>query len=85
MSTTLTARSTYRLLLRSTRLAFAGDLPLLHAARSEARNSFNANATLSPTDPAREHALKHAREVAEILRRNVVQGKDEEGEGRFSK
>lgn len=71
------ALQAYRQLLRSTRLAFAGDTPLLHAARTEARNSFQANAALSVDSPEATAAIVHAKEVAQILRENVVQGKKE--------
>lgn len=75
------ALAAYRHLLRSTRIAFQGDAPLLHAARSEARNNFRKNASLQPNDPALAAAVKHAEEVAQILRQNVVQGKKLEGIG----
>lgn len=65
----------YRHLLRSTRLAFAGDAPLLKAARSEARNNFRSNASLSAGSPEALAAVKHAEEVAQILKQNVVQGR----------
>ena len=58
-----------------------GDIPLLHAARAEARNSFLKNATLQPEDPALAAAIKHAEEVAIILRENVVQGEKNRGRG----
>jgi len=68
----------YRHLLRSTRLAFAGDAPLLKAARSEAHNAFRKNEALQSGEL--ESAVKHAEEVAKILRENVVQGKKIEGQ-----
>jgi len=71
------ALQAYRHLLRSTRLAFAGDAPLLHAARAEARNGFQQNVTLSPGSPELAAAVAHAEEVAQILKENVVQGKKE--------
>ena len=58
-----------------------GDAPLLHAARSEARNNFRKNASLQSNDPALAAAIKHAEEVAQILRQNVVQGRKAEGTG----
>ncbi|KAH7390047.1 putative mitochondrial zinc maintenance protein 1, mitochondrial [Cadophora sp. MPI-SDFR-AT-0126] len=69
------ASAAYRHLLRSARLAFQGDTHLLHAARSEARNGFRKNASMSLDDPALAPAIAHAEEVAKILRENVVQGK----------
>jgi len=76
-----TALVAYRHLLRSTRLAFAGDAPLLRAARTEARNSFRSN--LSISGPEQVAAVKHAEEVAQILKANVVQGRkvDSEADG----
>jgi hypothetical protein len=61
-----------------------GDAPLLHAARTEARNSFQKNAMLSPNSPESVAAVSHAEEVAKILKQNVVQGK-KEGEDLYSK
>lgn len=58
----------------------SGDATLLHAARSEARNHFRKNASLQANDPVLAAAVKHAEEVAQILRQNVVQGKKMEGE-----
>jgi len=69
------ALAAYRHLLRSTRIAFQGDLPLLHAARQEARNGFQKNSAILVEDPALASAIAHAEEVAQILRQNVVQGK----------
>ncbi|KEF52578.1 uncharacterized protein A1O9_11421 [Exophiala aquamarina CBS 119918] len=68
------ALAAYRHLLRATRIAFQGDFPLLHAARTQARAGFDS---LSSLDPASEEASKgiaHAEGVAQVLRHNVVQG-----------
>jgi len=67
----------YRHLLRSTRIAFQGDLPLLHAARQEVRNAFRKNASLLPEDAALAPAIAHAEDVSKILKENIVQGKKE--------
>jgi hypothetical protein len=61
---------------------YTGDLPLLHAARAEARTNFRKNASLQPNDPAVAAAVQHAEEVAVILKQNVVQGKKLDGEGK---
>lgn len=53
---------------------------MLTAARSSIREGFRANAALEPTSPEFPAAVKHAEEVATILRQNVVQGKREEGD-----
>ncbi|KAI0538410.1 hypothetical protein GGR58DRAFT_468277 [Xylaria digitata] len=75
MSTT--ALPAYRNLLRAARLAFQGDGTMLTAARESIRQGFRANAALEPTSPEFPNAVKHAEEVATILRQNVVQGKKE--------
>ncbi|KAI1361916.1 hypothetical protein F5Y08DRAFT_288785 [Xylaria arbuscula] len=67
----------YRGLLRAARLAFQGDAPTLAAARSSIRQGFLANASLEPLSAEYPAAVKHAEEVATILRQNVVQGKRE--------
>ena len=94
------ALSAYRLLLRSTRLAFAGtsllnphqtlssltfpgDAPLLNAARAEASSQFRAQAHLVPSSPECVAAVRHATEVAQILKANVVQGKKVEEDGQL--
>ncbi|CZS91574.1 probable FMP36 Found in Mitochondrial Proteome [Rhynchosporium agropyri] len=69
------ATSAYRSLLRSARLAFEGDTHLLTAARSQARQNFRQNASMSLDDPAYAPAIAHAQDVAKILRENVVQGR----------
>ncbi|KAI2615348.1 hypothetical protein GGR54DRAFT_297379 [Hypoxylon sp. NC1633] len=65
----------YRSLLRAVRVAFQGDERVLSAARTSIREGFRANASLEPTNPEVPSAIKHAKEVAAILRQNIVQGK----------
>lgn len=73
------ALSAYRSLLRSARLAFQGDAPILAAAQVQIRNEFRQKASIEPSDaPA---AIQHAQEVAKVLRENVVQGKKTEEGG----
>jgi len=73
------ALSIYRQLLRSTRIAFQGDIPTLTAARRAAREGFESNRdTSDPTE-----ALQHAKDVAMILRQNIVQGKFDESKDRY--
>jgi len=69
------ALAAYRHLLRSARIAFHGDIALLNAAKTQMRSGFEQNASLAPEDPATAAAIEHANGVAQILRRNVVQGK----------
>ncbi|KAJ6546525.1 RF-1 domain-containing protein [Mycena vulgaris] len=66
------ARSAYRLLLRASSSTFAGDEPVLRAFRSKIRQ--DALAARNTTDPAvyQQHN-DLAREVATILRKNIVQ------------
>ncbi|KAI0908070.1 hypothetical protein F4824DRAFT_188368 [Ustulina deusta] len=73
MSTT--ALPAYRSLLRAARMAFQDDGKMLDAARSAIRSGFRTNAALEPTSPEFPTAVKHAEEVATILRQNVVQGR----------
>lgn len=47
---------------------------MLTGARESIRNAFRDKATLPPSDPSIEPALKHADEVAAFLKANVVQG-----------
>ncbi|KAL8929040.1 MAG: hypothetical protein Q9208_001483 [Pyrenodesmia sp. 3 TL-2023] len=68
----------YRHLLRSITIAFRDDTRLLTSALSTARSSFESSRSLPPSEiPAK---ILHAEEVAQILRRNVVQGLADDGE-----
>lgn len=60
--------------------AVLGDDTLLLAARHQARVGFNANRVLSADDPEVAKQIKHATEVTQILRQNLVQGRPVEGE-----
>jgi len=68
------ALAAYRHLLRSTRIAFQGDLPTLTAARRAARDNFDQNRALASAEETSK-IIQHAEDVAKILRENVVQGK----------
>ncbi|KAG6991044.1 mitochondrial zinc maintenance protein 1 [Physcia stellaris] len=72
----------YRDLLRSARIAFQGDTRLLTGALSQARSAFEAGRSTSPSGPEFEAQLKHAGDVARLLRENVVQGASS-GEDRY--
>ncbi|KAG5989193.1 hypothetical protein E4U52_005849 [Claviceps spartinae] len=74
------ALSAYRNLMRAARLAFEGDAPVLIAAKQSIRTQFRQQANLSPGEKITQDAIKHAQEVAQFLRANVVQGKKIEGE-----
>ncbi|KAK9786767.1 putative Mitochondrial zinc maintenance protein 1, mitochondrial [Seiridium cardinale] len=71
----MAAVAAYRHLLRAARLAFQGDEPILNAARSQIRTGFRDHASLDPKSPEINDHIKHAQDVATILRENVVQGK----------
>ncbi|KAK1826899.1 hypothetical protein QBC39DRAFT_363310 [Podospora conica] len=68
---------TYRNLMRAARIAFQGDAPVLAGAQETIRKSFRDNASLPPSHPDVQAGLKHAEEVAQFLRTNLVQGKKE--------
>lgn len=67
------ARSAYRDVWRASSALFAGDPPVLQAFRSKLRNDavFAAEAAKDPETYERHNHL--GREVAEFLRKNVVQ------------
>ncbi|KAM0298034.1 hypothetical protein ACHAPM_008729 [Fusarium culmorum] len=81
--TTVLALNAYRHLMRAARIAFQGDAPILSAAQLQIRNEFRQKATIDASDaPA---AIKHAEEVAKVLRQNVVQGRRiEDGKDSYS-
>ncbi|CAD0098825.1 unnamed protein product [Aureobasidium mustum] len=66
--------STYRSLLRATRIAFQGDDSTLYNSRRFARDSFDQNRSIKAGSIEAEKAVEHAQGVAQILRENVVQG-----------
>jgi complex III assembly factor LYRM7 len=61
----------------------AGDVRVLDAARQQIRQGFRDKATLPTLDPEVEPSIKHAEEVANFLRTNLVQG--EKNGDRYSK
>jgi len=73
------ALAAYRHLLRSTRVAFEGDYHLLHAARKQARDSFNSLRSLNASSEEATKGIVHAEEVARLLRHNIVQAQKVEG------
>ncbi len=52
-----------------------GDPRVLTAARIEVKSKFKAHQFLPADDPGTEQKIAEAREVARILRQNIVQGK----------
>ncbi|CAK3824525.1 Mitochondrial zinc maintenance 1, mitochondrial [Lecanosticta acicola] len=73
-------RATYRNLLRATRIAFAGDEHTLGAARLHAREQFRAKKHEVSGSIEASQALEHAQGVTQILRENLVQGKNVGGD-----
>ncbi|KAL8804785.1 MAG: hypothetical protein Q9182_002377 [Xanthomendoza sp. 2 TL-2023] len=73
----------YRNLLRSARLAFQDDTRVLLSALTTARANFESSRLLPANSAEAEAAIAHAEEVAGILRRNIVQGREEEGGDKF--
>jgi len=69
------ALAAYRHLLRATRIAFEGDHHLLHAARSQAREGFDKARSLDTGSEEAVKSIGHAEGVADVLKHNVVQGK----------
>ncbi|EAW20545.1 LYR motif-containing protein [Aspergillus fischeri NRRL 181] len=69
--TAVSARSAYRQILRATRIAFQDDFRVLVAARQEARRQFDEHRREGIDTPMQ---INHAKEVATILRHNIVQG-----------
>ena len=63
---------------------FPGDSRVLVAARAQIRSNFQEKATLTPSDPELLPAIKHAEEVADFLKSNVVQGRKEGGGDLYS-
>lgn len=56
-----------------------GDFRMLSAARVEARSNFDQNRFISPSSIEAEQKMLEAKEVARILRQNVVQGEQVTG------
>ncbi|EAW13429.1 LYR motif-containing protein [Aspergillus clavatus NRRL 1] len=69
--TAVAARGAYRQILRATRVAFQNDFRVLIAARQEARQQFDKHRREGIDTPMQ---INHAKEVADILRHNIVQG-----------
>ncbi|PYH91995.1 mitochondrial zinc maintenance protein 1, mitochondrial [Aspergillus ellipticus CBS 707.79] len=76
-SSTVSARSAYRQLLRATRIAFHNDTRVMLGARQEARRNFDNHPRVGIDTPMQ---INHAIEVANILRHNIVQGAREQGD-----
>ncbi|EIN07810.1 hypothetical protein PUNSTDRAFT_88482, partial [Punctularia strigosozonata HHB-11173 SS5] len=71
------ARSAYRHLWRASSSTFAGDLPTLTAWRAKMRN--DARAVEAESDPkAYESKITLAREIADILQKNIAQARKQE-------
>ncbi|KAK9248855.1 mitochondrial zinc maintenance protein 1, mitochondrial [Lipomyces tetrasporus] len=75
--------SSYRSLLRATRIAFNGDHRVFTAARQQVRQGYEAGRTELSADPKHyeevDKRLEHASGVALLLRSNIVQGELQSG------
>ncbi|SCU80619.1 LADA_0B08636g1_1 [Lachancea dasiensis] len=72
MSSQSLALAAYRNGLRATKIAFGQDTRILLAARSQMRNGM-----VNPPNPElpAQDQIQHLNDVAQFLRRNIVQGK----------
>ncbi|PVI06136.1 mitochondrial zinc maintenance protein 1, mitochondrial [Periconia macrospinosa] len=77
------ALQAYRHLLRSTRIAFEGDIPTLFAARTKVRSQFEENRSLPTGSKEISDQITHAEEVAKFLKENVVQGHATDADGNY--
>jgi len=71
--------SAYRTLLRSTRIAFQGDIRTLLAARQNARDGFEKHRDLSSGSEEAVKRIHYANDISKMLRENVLQGAPVEG------
>lgn len=73
------ALQAYRAALRSTRVAFSGDLEVLYASRAKIRQGFEEHRALA--DPTQiEDEINKLNEVSQFLVKNIVQGeRDKDG------
>ncbi|KAI0130536.1 hypothetical protein BJ170DRAFT_594045 [Xylariales sp. AK1849] len=78
----MAALAAYRHLMRAARIAFhaltlenLGDEPILNAARHQIRSGFREHASLETSSAEVGEHIKHAEDVATILKQNVVQGR----------
>lgn len=62
----------------------SGDHLVLAAARKQARDTFEQNKTLQQGSEEVENGIKHAEDVARILRENIVQGEAAEKPDHYS-
>lgn len=67
-----------------TEICGLGDTHLLHAARSQARNGFDKYRSLEPSSKEATDGITHAEGVAEVLKHNIVQGRQVEGTEKLS-
>ncbi|PHH78747.1 hypothetical protein CDD80_6298 [Ophiocordyceps camponoti-rufipedis] len=67
----------YRDVLRAARIAFRGDDRVLTAAKQQIQHAFRQSSSLEPSSQEAQKAIQHAKDVAQILRSNVVQGRRE--------
>ncbi|PPR00051.1 hypothetical protein CVT24_009007 [Panaeolus cyanescens] len=78
-------RAAYRDVLRAASITFSGDPPVLQAFKSKIRSDITQNLPSNPE--AVQERITFVREVADVLRKNIVQGtkvtENEAGEGLY--
>ncbi|EIM90375.1 uncharacterized protein STEHIDRAFT_154200 [Stereum hirsutum FP-91666 SS1] len=72
------ARSAYRALYRASAVTFSGDAPVLTAFRQKMRNDTIQGRSLTD-EKAYEENVKLAREIVDVLRKNIVQARKVDG------
>ena len=58
----------------------SGDIPMLHAARHQARGGFEKGRSLDPSSQEATTAIEHAEGVCDVLMKNIVQGQQTDGQ-----
>ncbi|EMR11316.1 hypothetical protein PNEG_00345 [Pneumocystis murina B123] len=73
--TYLQVLSSYRNLLRAINVTFKDDLQLLEASKKQIRNTFYHDKEKNLNEEEIQKKVKHANDIASILRKNIVQGR----------
>ncbi|KTW30800.1 hypothetical protein T552_00512 [Pneumocystis carinii B80] len=73
--TYLEVLSSYRNLLRAVNVAFKDDLQLLKTSKKQIRNTYYHDKDKNLSEEEIQKKIKHANDVASILRKNIVQGR----------
>ncbi|KAG5519195.1 hypothetical protein PMAC_002283 [Pneumocystis sp. 'macacae'] len=73
--TRLDVLSSYRGLLRATKITFKDDFPLLKASRKRIRDAFQNDKEKNLNEDEIRKKIVYANDIARTLKRNVVQGR----------